>query len=424
MPEFTLPGMAELLGKEGVSDAGVMALFVGEQPVGGLAFLMTAGRKLPPGEYELVEAIGRKTAVAMRLVNLAAASRQAAVSAERERAATDRLHELAAANRVLVESLDGFSMGLSLDAFVAHVMRQVGDVLHVPAVELWHVTAGGSVVYPGPLLRDGRLLTPEEAGNPLSVTGYPVPTSYNLVNAVDQRRHIICEQMSNHPDVPPAVFGWYAHHLGVDKMINLPLVAGRRVIGAVIGFAPAGHTHTDSQLEIGHALASQLALALQLGELSQQARSVAVLEAKEHAASDRAAELERLNAILTRGAERVGAANDLAGVVVGFLHEAKAVTGSFCAAAYRSIGATRHVPLGVIVGDAALSPEEIAASPLFAGYEEWSARDEGGLFARLAAGEAVYQDVRECEPCLSPEAAAYHRSAGNVMVWHLPLTLG
>lgn len=267
----------------------LMAAFplrVGGQPVGFLRLCFDTPVGPTVAKLEQCQTLAQQAALALQMSRTAAKARTAAVAIEHERAARERLGELVAANRILVNSLDGFTVNPNTDDFLAKVLMQLTDVLGVPVVELWYARDLSGVVYPGPMYHAGRTITPEESGHPMRHAGYRIPTSYDLIDAVDHRRHILWNNLSDHPDVPANMWRWYRDRFGVDKMINLPLVVGRKVIGAAIGFAPAGHTHTDSQLELGHALATQLALALQLGELSEQAKAAAVLGERARLARD------------------------------------------------------------------------------------------------------------------------------------------
>lgn len=267
----------------------LMAAFplrVGGQPVGFLRLCFD--RPLPPTDAKLeqCQTLAQQAALALQMSRTAAKARTAALAVEQERAARERLGELVAANRILVNSLDGFTVNPNPDDFLAKVLMQLADVLGVPVVELWYARDLSGVVYPGPMYHAGRSVSPDESEHPMRECGYRIPTSYDLIDAVDHRRHILWNRLSDHPQVPAEMWRWYRERFGVDKMINLPLVVGRKVLGAAIGFAPDGHTHTDSQLELGHALATQLALALQLGELSDRAKSVAVLNERARLARD------------------------------------------------------------------------------------------------------------------------------------------
>lgn len=267
----------------------LMAAFplrVGGQPVGFLRLCFDTPLRPTQAKLEQCQTLAQQAALALQMSRTAARARTAAVAIECERAARERLGELVAANRILVNSLDGFTVNPNPDDFLAKVLMQLADVLAVPVVELWYARDLSGVVFPGPMYHAGRTLTPDESGHPMRHSGYRIPTSYHLIDAVDHRRHILWEPLSDHPQVPAGMWGWYRERFGVDKMINLPLVVGRKVIGAAIGFAPPGHAHTDSQLELGHALATQLALALQLGELGDRAKSVAVLNERARLARD------------------------------------------------------------------------------------------------------------------------------------------
>lgn len=261
-------------------------LRVGGRPVGFLRLGYATAVRPTTGKIEQCRVLAQQAALALQMSRTAAKARTAAVAVEHERAARERLSELVAANRILVNSLDGFTVNPNPDEFLAKVLMQLTDVLAVPVVELWYARTLSGVVYPGPMYHAGRVWSPEETGHPMRETGFRIPTSYDLIDAVDHHRNILWDDIANHPDVPAPMWQWYRERFGVGKMINLPLVVGRKVIGAAVGFGPLGHQHTDSQLELGHALATQLALALQLGELSDRAKSAAVLAERTRLARD------------------------------------------------------------------------------------------------------------------------------------------
>ena len=261
-------------------------LRVGGRPVGFLRLGFATAVRPTAAKLEQCRVLAQQAALALQMSRTAARARTAAVAVEHERAARERLGELIAANRILVNSLDGFTVNPNPDEFLAKVLMQLTDVLAVPLVELWYARDLSGVVYPGPMYHAGRVWSPDETGHPMRESGYQIPTSYDLIDAVAHRRHILWGDIAGHPDIPDRMWRWYRDQFGVGKMINLPLVVGRKVIGAAVGFGPRGHEHTDSQLELGHALATQLALALQLGELSERAKSAAVLAERARLARD------------------------------------------------------------------------------------------------------------------------------------------
>lgn len=261
-------------------------LRVGGRPVGFLRLGFGTLVRPTLAKLEQCRALAQQAAHALQMSRSAAKARTAAIAIEHERAARERLGELVAANRMLVNSLDGFTVNPNPDEFLAKVLMQLSEVLGVPVVELWYTRDLRSQVFPGPMYHSGRVWSPEETHHPMRETGFRIPTSYEIVDAVDHRRHILWDDIASHPDVPEVLWRWYQERFGVGKLINLPLVVGRNVIGAAIGFGRTGHIHTESLLELGHALATQLALALQLGALSERAKSAAVLAERTRLARD------------------------------------------------------------------------------------------------------------------------------------------
>lgn len=329
-------------------------LRVGGRPVGFLRLGFASEVRPTAGKLEQCRVLAQQAALALQMSRTATKARSAAVTVEHERAARERLSELISANRILVNSLDGFTVNPNPDEFLAKVLMQLTDVLAVPVVELWYARDLSGVVYPGPMYHAGRVWSPDDTGHPMRESGYSIPTSYDLVDAVDHRRHILCTDITAHPDVPERMWAWYRDRYGVTKMINLPLVVGRKVIGAAIGFGPPGHEHTASQLELGHALATQLALALQLGELSERAKSAAVLAERARLARDIHDTLAQgfLGVLLHLETARRATPAD-PNRALGAIEQARGLAQSSLNEARRSVGMLRANPAGQ--GDLAVS---------------------------------------------------------------------
>lgn len=374
-------------------------------------------------DTQTLEALAEQLALAVRTAELADEARGRAVEEERRRLAEDRAREASATNETLLRTLSSLVTQQDSDVFAARVMEVFAQCLRVRVVELWdRPTPATTDVVPRLLYFDGATRAAEEIGHPM-LAGFRVPTVCDLDRAAIDRRHIISERLSGHAEIPPGMAEWYQVRFGVETMINMPLIVGGRVVGACVALAPADHTVSDAQLELGHALAHQLSLAVQFSRLSEQAKHAAVLEAQEHHARERAADLERVNALLRRGVERVSASGNLEGVLTGFLQDAKDAVGAYCAAAFQNVGGTAFEPVAVIIGARPLSPADITASPLFAGYAERAAADPSGLFAAILKGERLFLRVDRCEPCWWKELLDYHESVGNQTAWHLPMLI-
>lgn len=143
----TWPGAAEFMARIEATDCGRIALFIGDEPVGCLAFAVSDGRELPTDDRNLIETISRQAAVAIKLVKQADASKKAAVSRERELSARDNAETLQRLNEILIrgaervdrtsdlrDALIGFLLEAkrTVGAFYAAAYRAPEGTRHVP----------------------------------------------------------------------------------------------------------------------------------------------------------------------------------------------------------------------------------------------------------------------------------------------------
>ena len=121
--EFAWPGYFEYAKRYGLSDAGHIVLFAGDEAVGSIGFGLGDGRKLRPSDKPFIEGVAKQAAVAIRMLDLAEQARQAAVSLERETAAQRRATEMSKSN----EELEVRNRLLSVVAEISTLLAQTGD---------------------------------------------------------------------------------------------------------------------------------------------------------------------------------------------------------------------------------------------------------------------------------------------------------
>jgi signal transduction histidine kinase len=130
-----------------------------------------------------------------------------------------------------------------------------------------------------------------------------------------------------------------------------------------------------------------------------------------------------LRSILSRGTDRVAAANHLQDAVIGFLWEAKNALHAFCAATFRRVSDESFAPLGVIIGNQVLTHEEVQQSEPLREFLQTSTRPESRLFQKLSLGEIVVASIATNEYCLPKAMVQYHNQVGNRSVWYIPFFL-
>jgi signal transduction histidine kinase len=192
-------------------------------------------------------------------------------------------HELAKANEVLRECLDGLASVPELDGFLGQVMaamtRQLGAVSSTLRVRNFEQnTLPLEFVF-----QDGRVMAPKEA---------KYPQDWRTVSLDEQRFVLFLDQptaitstLDPHSPIP-GEHRAYLLGLGVKTILIIPLVSGGQVNGRLtFRFVEERNFHPE-ELEIARALATQASWAIQLIRLVQAARQSAVLEERNRLACE------------------------------------------------------------------------------------------------------------------------------------------
>lgn len=230
---------------------------------------------------------------------------EAAILKQQERAAQERLAELSKANDALKQTVDVLATDSDLDRFLGHILKVIAEQFDAPLAEYWFHPEPGNIAYVKLTCWQGQILTPEEQPGHPGAIGFPVPPElvYNE-NLHQRQRHFIVEDITTDPlhinvsaQMGVDIGAWFTAR-GVNKILNVPLRLGEKTIGAMAVWLGADRHFTKQQIELAYALAQQVTLAIQLTELAEQAKLAAVACEREKAASQRAAELEQINAEL------------------------------------------------------------------------------------------------------------------------------
>ncbi len=248
----------------------------------------------------------------------AEAEKQAAILLERERAALERVAELAKANDTLSQTLEVLATDSDLNNFLGHVLKVIAQQLDAPLTEYWFHPEPGNIAYLGLSCLQGQILTPaEQPGHP-GVVGFPVPTEMIHGESLHHRqRHFVIEDattnapiVENNAQIGVDTEQWCAER-GVRKQLNVPLRLGEKSIGGLLIWIPGERHFTEQQIELAYALAQLVTLAIHLTQLAEQARLAAIAKEHEKAAVERVAELAKANSALAGTCARLANQPDL-----------------------------------------------------------------------------------------------------------------
>jgi signal transduction histidine kinase len=194
-----------------------------------------------------------------------------AVRRERERAAEQRVAELAKANAAIRANLERLANEPDLHSFLGHVLREATRQLDA---------AAGFVVVLDDARKEWRLKASVKDGeidvSPFATAMAPAAQEV-LSGLLEHKRGAFQVDVEQDSQVfwPEAVD--YLRRRGHASLIMLPLVFGGRTVGCVGLAFPRNERVNDERSELLIALAQQATLALELTRLARAAQDAAVL---------------------------------------------------------------------------------------------------------------------------------------------------
>jgi signal transduction histidine kinase len=191
------------------------------------------------------------------------------VRRERERAAEERVTELAKANQVIRGNLERLASEPDLGSFMGHMLLEAtrqfdadsgAVIVSKDSLQEWRIVAH---------VRDGQLEPAPFA------TSVPFAGSHFTTTLANQQEPVYFNLQEESPDIWPGALA-YQRREGYSSMVAYPLVFGARNVGFfILSFRRNAEEVQRSELLV--ALAQQATLAVQLTRLAYSAKEAAVL---------------------------------------------------------------------------------------------------------------------------------------------------
>lgn len=302
-------GSAEPLFDEWARDCGWemelnVPCFVSGRSRWALVMYRGAAEPFSQAEIALAEAVSKQLALALQADRLGAEAREAAVSREREQAALERAAELAKANAVLRRAADGLANVDDLEQVLAVFLRESVAVSGAAAGAVIRRRAGAD--FECAAIIDEDVCTFGEAlrRNPMAVI-LPECTAQERLDcfAAISRGETRWWRLRDLESWYPEGVAWHRER-GYLAAWGVPFVVNGEVLGWLGMAFREEAIPSDVVRETIAALASQIAVALELTDLADAAKEAAVSTAlareREVAADQRAQQLEIFNADLRR----------------------------------------------------------------------------------------------------------------------------
>ena len=287
---------------EGHREIAMARLKVGDIPLGFIGFCFREHRTFSTEQLEFIQALANQATLAIHLTQLAEDAKQAAILQEQERAAQERVVELAKTNEAIAQSLTNLAANPELDPFLGTIIAEMARQLNACKVHLFLYNEPTNTRTQRVAVQDGQVYLGAAPNDP-EMFNHPIPADitpgWNAI--ITSKRPLTYDETQPYEEELwwPESLAWHKSQ-GHKAITCIPMKAGDVPIG-YIGFCFYDRTFlSGEQLEFMQALANQAIVALQLTRLAEEAKQSAILQEQEKAARERAAELAKTNEAIAR----------------------------------------------------------------------------------------------------------------------------
>jgi signal transduction histidine kinase len=215
------------------------------------------------------------------------------------------------ASEVLKRSLKALADDQQLGTFLDHVLAVLTEQLGGLASSLWLLDGARRHFCLHSIREGGRVVPAEESGHPFAQKPYRITKASSTWIAIQAKRPFVqynpASDTGYYPPVQRALFA----KLGVRALVWLPLVFGADLIGVLAVRMSEERVVDDEALELAHALAQQVTVALELTRRAQQAKQAAIAVEREKLANEEASKLAKTNAALKQSLQALAQDPDL-----------------------------------------------------------------------------------------------------------------
>ena len=236
-------------------------------------------------------ALAQRIVLALQLTKLAKKSEQVAIVREQEKAAQERVRELAQANKILKKSLNFLSSELDLTVFVGQILTAIAEQFDMSLAEYWCVK--GKRAYICTIWWQGQVYYRESIAQILpshpGLEGLPVsPETLDYRPSVRPDKYTIDKDFQNHPQVKDEPWSeeWFRVFGPLNTSLGVPLIIKDTLAGMMRVRCQDDGSFTEQQIELAYALGHQVTLAMQLTRLAEEARQTAVLNERNRLARE------------------------------------------------------------------------------------------------------------------------------------------
>ncbi len=280
-----------------------LPVLYGDRPVGllGLAFGDADAPRPDRARMQLLRVLVQQAGLALRLTALGRAAREADVARAQEQAARARATALARANDALLRSTASLAADGTLSHFLISLLREATQICQARAAAVFVADGRPESLHMAAFVRDGKPINiSAEPHMTLWRAPVPIPIARRWMDAIRDQTHLIFDNddVDQHHFWPDSR-DWHRQQ-GHRCVIDVPMYAAGRLIGALSQYFDTPCPPPDFDLEQTRALAYHAALAVHLDRLAADARDTEVARERELAAQQRVRELGFANEAMRR----------------------------------------------------------------------------------------------------------------------------
>ena len=194
----------------------------------------------------------------------------------------ERATELAKANEALQDCLDGLALVPEVDDFLGQVMAATSRQLKASSSALFLRDDESNFLILDLVFQDDHVLSPVEANYPEKLRSLRL--NKRMLDLLQQ--HGVLVNLVNGPTLISDSHRSYLLGLGVNTLLIIPLIVGRRLVGSLNFQFTDDRKFRPEEIEIARALAAQTSLAVRLTRLAKTARQSAVLQERNRLAGE------------------------------------------------------------------------------------------------------------------------------------------
>ena len=431
--EFGWPGALEYGQRFGLSDMGHIVLFADRHPIASVGFSLNDGRRLTASDKRFVEGLAVHAARVIRLIDLAEASKQAALHRERSAIAEHKVLEAERSSTAMQATIDALQDISEVEQIVPRVLGIIAETFGAAAcaafdnepdgtvrLKFWHVD--GQTMTSTQLLASGRLDPATASIVPVLADGFTVPDSY-LGAAAARAIGVFVVDHRQGTSVPAFDDFAIRNHWDLELNAGVGFQGVRRATLCI--YRQAGKAFTEAEQALAHSLAKQMALAIGVARLAENGRQAALAIERQQAAEQLSAQLTKANEGLHESARRLVRGSSVNDILPVTLDAAMECAGAVAGSVLRRVGDTTEFVFVLISQDGRLlSGEPLQQHPFTAQVRAVSRRDPAGHFRRLATGETVWYLVSEHEVGPIDQLQRWHAPRGQLAIWDVPFVIG